>query len=154
MISNSALVAVAPPGTSITEPALTYQPSCLSRPSPTCPNIRPLDSTIFSEVGSSPIVTVPFKLPPAKADDSRMYVCVLDNCGKTYKRLEHLNRHHLTHNNHRRYRCLVCGSGYNRQDKLRQHVRKLNFPRNIRPRTEDVFKRRRERNTSRVENSV
>lgn len=52
-------------------------------------------------------------------NNTRPYSCPLTNCGKTFSRLEHINRHCSIHI--RKYLCELCGKRFLVLDSLTQH---------------------------------
>ncbi|KAL4860614.1 hypothetical protein BDV12DRAFT_191596 [Aspergillus spectabilis] len=59
---------------------------------------------------------------------SSPFICTHPNCGKSFLRKEHLNRHLVTHTNSRPYKCFVCGRNFSRSDTLNRHVLQHNVP--------------------------
>lgn len=56
----------------------------------------------------------------------RPHLCHYPGCGRMFKRLEHLKRHHRSiHTNERPYHCLhpKCNKSFSRSDNLAQHMR-------------------------------
>ncbi|KAJ9051989.1 hypothetical protein DSO57_1026590 [Entomophthora muscae] len=56
----------------------------------------------------------------------RPHLCNYPGCGRMFKRLEHLKRHHRSiHTNERPYHCLhpKCNKSFSRSDNLAQHMR-------------------------------
>lgn len=51
----------------------------------------------------------------------KVYSCPLIQCGRLFKRLEHLKRHLRTHTMERPYSCTLCGKHFSRSDNLAQH---------------------------------
>ncbi|CEP19392.1 hypothetical protein [Parasitella parasitica] len=60
----------------------------------------------------------------------KIYSCVLPQCGRQFKRLEHLKRHFRTHTSERPYSCDMCGKAFSRSDNLAQHKKTHNKSRN------------------------
>ncbi|TIB11429.1 hypothetical protein E3P89_02594, partial [Wallemia ichthyophaga] len=71
----------------------------------------------------------PSKLPPwnhlehltNELPDERTFRC--DECGKAFKRHEHLRRHRRSHTKERPFRCDVCLKSFTRSDNLAVHTR-------------------------------
>ncbi|KAI8985934.1 hypothetical protein BDB01DRAFT_687926, partial [Pilobolus umbonatus] len=54
------------------------------------------------------------------------FTCTLDNCGKIFRRAEHLKRHSRSiHTKEKPYKCQYesCGKCFSRSDNLSQHMR-------------------------------
>ncbi|KAI8877763.1 STE-domain-containing protein [Backusella circina FSU 941] len=51
----------------------------------------------------------------------KVFSCPLAQCGRLFKRLEHLKRHLRTHTMERPYSCTLCGKHFSRSDNLAQH---------------------------------
>ncbi|KXN68621.1 hypothetical protein CONCODRAFT_22482, partial [Conidiobolus coronatus NRRL 28638] len=54
------------------------------------------------------------------------FVCHANNCGRVFKRAEHLRRHiRCVHSLDRPYACPVkdCGKRFSRSDNLNQHIK-------------------------------
>ena len=67
---------------------------------------------------------------PAKSIENceiadRPFVCMLQNCHRAFKRLEHLKRHHRIHTGERPFRCTYpgCYKSFARSDNLSQHLK-------------------------------
>ncbi|KAF3402037.1 hypothetical protein F1880_009967 [Penicillium rolfsii] len=56
------------------------------------------------------------------------YLCTNLNCGKSFLRKEHLNRHLVIHTNSRPHKCFICGRSFARSDILNRHVLQHNVP--------------------------
>ncbi|KAL2787941.1 hypothetical protein BJX66DRAFT_309704 [Aspergillus keveii] len=56
------------------------------------------------------------------------FICTNSNCGKSFLRKEHLNRHLVTHTNFRPYKCVICGRTFARRDILNRHMLQHNVP--------------------------
>ncbi|OAD05327.1 C2H2-type zinc finger transcription factor, partial [Mucor lusitanicus CBS 277.49] len=56
----------------------------------------------------------------------KVYTCPLPQCGRLFKRLEHLKRHFRTHTLERPYSCNMCGKHFSRTDNLAQHKKTHN----------------------------
>ncbi|KAG1098873.1 hypothetical protein G6F42_017918 [Rhizopus arrhizus] len=61
----------------------------------------------------------------------KVYTCPLPQCGRLFKRLEHLKRHFRTHTLERPYSCNMCGKHFSRTDNLAQHKKTHNRSRNL-----------------------
>ncbi|RAK99001.1 Zn(II)2Cys6 transcription factor domain-containing protein [Aspergillus ibericus CBS 121593] len=81
--------------------------------------------------------------PEAQSDPTRMhytasrqppslpsgpFVCTNPDCGKSFLRKEHLNRHMVIHTNSRPHKCFICGRTFARSDILNRHVLQHNVP--------------------------
>lgn len=53
----------------------------------------------------------------------KSHSCPIPECGRTFKRLEHLKRHVRTHTQERPYVCTHCNKAFSRSDNLAQHRR-------------------------------
>lgn len=53
----------------------------------------------------------------------KTHSCPIPNCGRLFKRLEHLKRHVRTHTQERPYVCSQCSRAFSRSDNLAQHRR-------------------------------
>lgn len=53
----------------------------------------------------------------------KTHSCPIPNCGRLFKRLEHLKRHVRTHTQERPYVCPQCNKAFSRSDNLAQHRR-------------------------------
>ena len=51
------------------------------------------------------------------------FICLVEGCGKRFKRKEHLVRHGTSHNEVKAFVCGVCSKGFARSDVLNRHVR-------------------------------
>ncbi|KAG9233816.1 hypothetical protein BJ875DRAFT_463215 [Amylocarpus encephaloides] len=49
--------------------------------------------------------------------------CLVEGCGKRFKRREHLKRHERTHANTESFICEFCRKIFNRSDNLKQHLK-------------------------------
>ncbi|KAJ2796606.1 hypothetical protein H4R20_005475 [Coemansia guatemalensis] len=60
----------------------------------------------------------------AGSTSDRKYVCDWRNCGQSFDRIEHLNRHKRRHTGEKPYRCLAgrCTKLFSRFDNMMQHV--------------------------------
>ncbi|PIA16904.1 hypothetical protein COEREDRAFT_41972, partial [Coemansia reversa NRRL 1564] len=60
----------------------------------------------------------------AGGTSDRKYVCDWRNCGQSFDRIEHLNRHKRRHTGEKPYRCLAgrCTKLFSRFDNMMQHV--------------------------------
>ena len=50
--------------------------------------------------------------------------CTFPGCGISFKRIQHLKRHFISHTNHRAFVCAQCKSQFSRLDNLNAHLRK------------------------------
>ncbi|XP_025155660.1 transcription factor Sp3-like [Harpegnathos saltator] len=59
------------------------------------------------------------------ADGKRLHVCHVENCGKVYYKMSHLNAHLRGHNGDRPFVCMwqQCGKSFTRSDELQRHWR-------------------------------
>ncbi|KAI1179603.1 hypothetical protein F4777DRAFT_574908 [Nemania sp. FL0916] len=53
---------------------------------------------------------------------SRGFECTVPDCGKVFRRKEHLTRHLKSHDTELQYECHICGRRYARSDVLKRHV--------------------------------
>lgn len=62
---------------------------------------------------------------PTASSQARSYVCPVKECGRVFKRSEHLKRHSRTHSGERPFECPIdgCGKRFSRSDNLTQHIR-------------------------------
>ncbi|ORY87872.1 hypothetical protein BCR37DRAFT_340375, partial [Protomyces lactucae-debilis] len=54
---------------------------------------------------------------------ARQFPCPKPDCGRGFRRLEHLKRHVRTHTHERPFLCPVCFKKFSRSDNLAQHRR-------------------------------
>ncbi|PYI06406.1 hypothetical protein BO78DRAFT_429859 [Aspergillus sclerotiicarbonarius CBS 121057] len=68
--------------------------------------------------------------PPSRRPllSSGPFVCTRPDCGKSFLRKEHLNRHLAVHTNSRPHKCFICGRTFARTDILNRHVLQHNVP--------------------------
>ncbi|PVI04785.1 hypothetical protein DM02DRAFT_473743, partial [Periconia macrospinosa] len=54
---------------------------------------------------------------------SSRFICLHPNCSKTFKRIEHMKRHFLTHAGERPFRCILCKGDkrFGRKDNYKEH---------------------------------
>ena len=73
--------------------------------------------TLFVPVAASTLLSVCF-------ETQRSYVCPVENCGRQYKRRDHLNRHSLTHSGSL-FACTWegCDATFNVKSNLERHLR-------------------------------
>ncbi|KAG0042839.1 homeodomain transcription factor ste12 [Gryganskiella cystojenkinii] len=60
-------------------------------------------------------------LQTSSGNPSRSYACPVPQCGRLFKRLEHLKRHWRTHTLERPYACTICAKRFSRSDNLAAH---------------------------------
>lgn len=69
-----------------------------------------------------------FEAPHTPSDyeiTDRPFICMLDDCHRAFKRLEHLRRHHRIHTGERPFCCNYpgCYKSFARSDNLTQHLK-------------------------------
>lgn len=56
------------------------------------------------------------------ASGKKLFICNEPQCGKVFKRAEHLSRHHRMHSGERPYPCSECDKAFSRSDNLSAHM--------------------------------
>jgi len=90
-------------------------------PQPGQPELQAFSLADYSAVDYSAYFSLPQRYMPMPQEGK--FRCQETNCGRQFKRMEHLKRHKAVHTGDRPYGCGFCGKTFSREDNLKLHHR-------------------------------